>query len=198
MKKIIIPKSIKKFIAKGIIKRFIILIIGIILAAMVIQMFIADLLKTSVGNVAAFAFLILLVPFWISGIPMKLFDRSYVGTVLKIEIQNPEIKENYRDRRRSVSQFAQFMLIKDQRGKLHYTEIFDEGEIFEGRKKYYNAGDKVVHIYGTEYIRPLHPEQFQMPKVCVVCGHKNSHENADCQNCSCSLDIIITERKKRK
>ncbi len=198
MKKIIIPKSIKKFIAKGIIKRFIILIIGIVIAAMVIQMFIADLLKTSVGNVAAFAFLILLVPFWISGIPMKLFDRSYVGTVLKIEIQNPEIKENYRDRRRSVSQFAQFMLIKDQRGKLHYTEIFDEGEIFEGRKKYYNVGDKVVHIYGTEYIRPLHPEQFQMPKVCVVCGHKNNHEHTDCQNCSCSLDIIITERKKRK
>jgi len=195
MKKIIVPKSVKKYVAKQVAKRFLILAIGLAVGFLIIEMFIDELLGTYVGNWATFSLLILLVPFWISGVPLKLIDRSWYGTILSMDIKHEDVDNDLKNRR-SLSQFSQHVLIKDSRGKLHYEEIFDEGEIFEGRDKYYKVGDRVVHVYGTEYIRPMHKEELKLPKVCVVCGHKSAHTETECQNCKRSLEIYLEENGK--
>ncbi len=199
MKKIIAPDSVKKVVRKDFTSRIIKLVLLLAVFAAAIFMVIGDMAeKTSMGNWTFVLFLALVVPFLICGIPAKFFDRSYYGKIMDIEVRTATDAEISKDERRRKSGSIQHVLVQDESGKLHNVEIFDEGQMFPGREKVYNKGDRVVHVFGCPYIRPWHPKALEKKQVCVVCGNKNEHSEINCRGCGCSLEIEVYDEKGNK
>lgn len=196
MKKIIVPDSIKKKVRRDFTGRIIKLIVLLAVFTAAILLVLGDMSdKTSMGNWSFTLFVLLIVPFIICGIPAKFFDRSYYGKIISIEVRTASENEINRDERRRKSGSIQHILVEDEQGKIHTVEIFDEGQMFPGREKTYNKGDRVVHVYGCTYVRPWFPKSFEKKQVCVVCGNKNEPHDEKCRECGCSLEIEVYDEK---
>lgn len=194
MKKIIINEDIKKEITARVLRR-IFTFLGIIAAgAVLFFLFIHFFGKENlnVGNVTVISVGVLLLALYASGIPLKLIDSSWHGKIIKIENQSGDILHNLKKRKRIGMEFSRFALVRDEDGKLHYIEIFDEGHIYPNRPKYYNIGDTVVHIYGTEYLSPIHADP-EKPQTCVICGFKTEGGIGKCCHCDSDLEIRIED-----
>ncbi len=197
MKKITVPKSVRKQAVLRMLKRFLLLLVYLIPTY-----FIADYASKAMykdanfGNISfTFAF-IYAIPFLASGIPLKLFDRDWYGEILSFEIKNAKDRDiDVLNRRKAP--ITETALIKAQSGKLYKVPIYDDGELFYGnREKVYRVGDKVIHIYGTDYITPHHHETSDRPIVCVVCGHKSPNGTKNCRHCGVSLEIKVTDKAR--
>lgn len=196
MKKIIVPESIKKTVRRELTGRFIKLAILLAVFLAVILIILPDMMKdTAMGNWSAVLFALLIIPFIICKIPAKLFDRTFYGKILELEVRTATEEEIGKDERRRKSGSIQHILVQDEEGKLHNFEIFDEGQMFPGREKIYLKGDRVIHVYGCPYVRPWHPKAFEKKQVCVVCGNKNDPGLTECRSCGCSLEIEVYDEK---
>ena len=196
MKRVIVPKDIRKKARRIIYERIIKLIIYLFLAYIVIDFIYTGLQKTNFGNLSTTLFAILIVPFWISGVPLKLIERDIYGEIIKIELKNnaPEKIDNH-----SAPSVSMTALVKSQEGKLYEFPIFDECDYFYGeRERVYSVGDKVVHVCRTEYLAPIRDSDSEKPLVCVICGSKYRNKTERCRSCGASLNIITEEMGKKK
>ena len=196
MKKIIAPQSVVKKVRRK--YAFLLLKLAALLgvAWIVVDAVLAEMMeRTNIGVWTTTVVVIMAVPFIICGVPKKFFDRSYYGKILSIEVGPASEGDIKKDERRAKAESIQHALVEDERGKLHTVEIFDEGQMFPGREKRYFVGDRVVHIYGTEYLCPFMPKSFDRKKVCVWCGEKHDGDATECRYCGCSLDIKVLDEK---
>lgn len=192
MKKIIVPSSVKKRVRIDILKRFAMLFIysavAYVIAEYVFLITPSEAAQGKINSVLSIA-LIMIVPFILSGIPMKLIDRSWYGEILDFETSTARAAEidNH-----SKMPITQTVLIRTPSGKLYKREIYDEGALFHDNSgEVYRVGDTVAHVYGTQYLAPIRKFDRDRPRVCVYCGHKDIDENKICRNCGCSTDIRL-------
>ena len=195
MKKIIVPKYLRKKALFRILKRLPIFILVMWMVDCVVEYISLSIYTASgnnIGNISTvFAFLYC-IPFLVSGIPLKLIDSDWYGEIILFDVKNN--KKNSAGDGAGITQEA---MIELPNGKLKTVKIYDEGELFYGnREKVYNVHDKVIHVYGMDYLMPVRTLHKELPTVCVVCGCKNPCEDKVCKDCGAPLDIVLADKKK--
>ncbi len=139
--------------------------------------------------------LAMLLPFVITRVPFCLFDRTFVGKVKQVHVQN------------------EYVAIKGLAGSPRYnsrtlaTFVYLTVELPDGKEKQYKAaqgggfmeeykpGDTVFHLYGAKHTVVL-PEMAGDHVECPVCGDDNRAELTACHSCGHTLiksmhDVIV-------
>ncbi len=188
MKKIIVPKDIRKKAVLKMVTRFVLMLILMIPAYIVADYAIRSMYEdANFGNISFTLAFIYVMPFIFSGFPRKLFDSDWYGEIISFEIKNARRKDNA-----GAAGIKETALIKSPTGKLYNVRIYDDGELYHGRRqRIYNVGDKVIHVYGMDYITPIRHESSNSPVVCVFCGNKSPNGTEICRHCGCSLEVKV-------
>ena len=183
MKKISVPKQIRKIAVVRIVERFLFLAILLLVAYVFADYVNKNIYEANLGNYAFTLFFVYIIPFWACKIPRKLFDRDWYGEILTFETNNHEFKNyGWKDEKDKCSIHA---LIKEPNGKLHTHRITNE--------KLFKPGDNVIHVYGMDYITPIRTPLNQNKFVCVCCGADNETELKNCRYCGCTLDVKLVD-----
>lgn len=199
MKKIIVPEDLKKIGLNKIIGR--IVAFEILLVASVFIIYFADdwFSKISIENKVITYIFFFILPFALSGFPHKLIDKTWSGTVVKAEIRRVSVKDYYSRYNFSRKWMPVVDVLKDKDDFV--TETTTNVKLKEnGDLDMYSKGDKVIHVYGCDYLYVM-PKKATDPVVCVVCGMKNynKEDNARnrgyCKSCGHSLDIRFEDNK---
>ena len=199
MRKITVPKDITKYVSQGkmtAIMKFMVLFLVAFVAVFLYCVEAANIedVKIRVVSMILAVVLGLYIPYHFSGIHYYLKDKSYVGRIIEVDVKDVKISKTFRERKREAGDSIQYVMVEDDDKKLHTCEIYDDGRIYSSRARNYNLGDTVVHIYGCEYLRPMHHPDLEKPQVCVVCGFKSDSHAEKCFECGRSLDIKIEEK----
>lgn len=195
MKKIIVPKDLRKKAAIGVLWRLIKLAIALAVTFVFIDMVYHSLSETDVGNVSGTIFVVIIIPFIICGVPMKLIERDWYGEIIGFETKNNE-KQTF-DKRDNIDGYELHALVREPNGILHTCRIYDDGHNHYDQEKVYRVGEKVVHVYGMKYLMPVR-ENSEQSTACVYCGFKAPVGTKVCGECGCSMDIRIEDIAKRK
>ena len=186
MKKIYIPKQIRKIAAIRIIERFLLLAVLLLVAYVFADYVNENLHESNLGNYSFTLFFIYIIPFWACKIPKKLFDHDWYGEILSFETNNHEFKNyGWKDEKDKCSIHA---LIKEPNGKLRTHRVSNE--------KLFKPGDKVIHVSQMDYITPIRTPLNPGDIVCVVCGGDNETELTKCRYCGCDLGVKLVDEAK--
>ena len=199
MRKITVPEEIERKVKKDIGGCVVKLIVYLIIAAAAIYIFFSssgEMLDFKIRVVSIIIAVVLGIglPYYFSGLHLYFTDKSYVGRIIEVDVKDVKISKTFRERKREAGDSIQYVMVEDDDKKLHTCEIYDDGRIYSSRARNYNLGDTVVHIYGCEYLRPIHHPDLEKPQVCVVCGFKSDPHAEKCFECGRSLDIKIEDK----
>lgn len=145
-----------------------------------------------------FYVIVLCVPFLITGIPFKLIDTSWSGTVIDLKIEenlgtssNPKYiythkKENLiliikKDNEKIVRYTA--LSLTDKHKELNGSTPI--GKVYYHEHKY-SIGDRVHKYYGFRHLYFI-PQHDYVTKDCIVCGSKNNMDDSACWYCDSEL-----------
>ena len=143
-------------------------------------------------------FFLYIIPFFASGLPFKLIDKSWSGVVTEVFIKEetgtytsggsrsfPYVKnviylQVQKDNGKEVRVAAREFGIRSHAG----FPVPNEGGVTMHLDEYC-VGDRVYHFYGLKhnYIVKNKSEIIE----CVICGSHNPKERSDCLNCGYSL-----------
>ena len=145
--------------------------------------------------------LFLLLPFLLTGVPLKLIDRSFSGTVRKTEIKDT-IKYGGGGTAKGSGAYIQHDLIltveKDDGKVIQYTRLSFESPLAlfpidnprpgnaEHHKHEFREGERIYKYYGFKYPYIAHPT-LPDDKYCIVCGQKNENKESFCFSCGAEL-----------
>lgn len=132
--------------------------------------------------------IVMLIPFAITGVPHKLIDSTYYGTVKKVDIVTTTDNDSSVKPTREHLYLKNTIYLSIERpdGKLIYKKAYSGKARLQQNINTYNEGDLVFHLYGTNHIVIL-PDANDRHVHCSVCGSSNSIENDKCRNCGHSL-----------
>ena len=142
--------------------------------------------------------LICAAPFYFSGFPWKLIDRSWCGTVTDISIEQEQgVCHTSAGHGHPYIKNVIYLKVKKDNGKevylaakefgiRHYKgfPVPNEGDVTKHLEDY-SVGDRVYHFYGLKYNYIVKKNSDMVE--CVVCGSQNHKERNDCLNCGHSL-----------
>ena len=143
-------------------------------------------------------FFLYIIPFFASGLPFKLIDKSWSGVVTKVFIKEetgtytsggsrsfPYVKnviylQVQKDNGKEVRVVAREFGTRSHAG----FPVPNEGDVTMHLDEYC-VGDRVYHFYGLKhnYIVKNKSEIIE----CVICGSHNQKERSDCLNCGYTL-----------
>ena len=194
-----LPRDIAKHVNRKI-ARCIIIFVLLESIAIGISIFSREYL-TANTNIAFYIFIVLflcIIPFFVSGFPFKLIDKSWRGIVTDVLIKEETgtfmagggkafpydknviylkvKKDNGKETRITAREFG----IRSHAG----FPVPNEGDITQHLNEY-SVGDIVHHFYGLKhnYIVKKNSEMIE----CVVCGSQNQKDRNDCLSCGHSL-----------
>ena len=143
--------------------------------------------------------LMLVLPFVVTGVPFKLIDRSFSGTICKVMVKDSITSKGIRQS--SAITYVQSDLIltieKDDGKTIEYTRLsfrtpFNHyspesrpGNV-EHHKNSFVVGDRVHKYYGFRYVYTAHSHP-RNDKYCIVCGQKNENKEGYCWSCGAEL-----------
>ena len=132
--------------------------------------------------------IVMLVPFAVTGVPHKLIDRTYYGTVRKVDIvtttdNDSSIKPT---RENMYIKNTVYLSIERTNGKLIYKKAYSGNAKSQQNLNKYCEGDSVFHLYGTNTVVVL-PDPNAETVHCVVCGASNNIADNKCRDCGYSL-----------
>ena len=127
------------------------------------------------------------LPFIITGVPHKLIDRTYYGTVKKVDIETTTDSEFARPMREYLYfKNTIYLTVEEPDGKLIHKKAFAGKARLQQNLNKYQEGDRVFHLYGTSTIIVL-PGADSTSVHCAVCGESNNIADEVCRNCGHSL-----------
>ena len=194
-KRITVPRDLRKKAAVGVLWKFIKFAIALAVTLVFLDLIYQSLSKTDIGNISGTIFVILVIPFIYCRFPMNLIDRDWYGEIIGFETKNNE--RRLFDKRDKIDSFEIHALIREPNGKLHTCRIYDDGQSHTNQEQVYKAGDKVVHVYGMDYLMPVRDNK-ERSTVCTYCGFKHPYGTKLCRECGCSMDIKVETVSKRK
>ena len=194
-----LPKDIVKYVNKEI-ARCISIFAILEIVAIVISILTYDYFTKSINLIFYIIVVIFLcaIPFFVSGFPFKLIDRSWHGVVTDVIVKsetgtytaagtkafpydkNVIYLKVKRDDGKELRIPAREFGIRNHPG---FT-VPNEGDITKHLNDY-SIGDHVYHFYGLKHNRIV-KQNFEMIE-CVVCGTQNTNVRDDCINCGYSL-----------
>ena len=198
-----LPEDVKKYLQKKITSRIVKCVL-LELAVMLLLIFMGERLFSGLGMVGQIlAYIVLMIlPFIIMGVPLKLIDKSWQGEVIDVEVKTTaaftkDVKA------KQYTENSVWLTIKKSNGDIIYkkfaafssrgkpynpTQAFwsikdVKPEHFLGK---YNIGAKVFHFYGFEHLL-LVDENNKSTTTCIVCGQENDQSKRKCWECGHSL-----------
>ena len=133
--------------------------------------------------------LIIAFLFVFTGVPHKLIDRTYCGTVKKVDIVTSADNDTMPKytREHLYLKNTVYLTVELSNGKTMYKKAYS-GRVSYGQQKLqtYQVGDTVFHLYGTDAVIVL-PNPNDTEVHCAVCDTSNSVEKTHCRNCNHSL-----------
>lgn len=132
--------------------------------------------------------IVMLVPFAVTGVPHKLIDSTYYGTVKKVNIVTTADNDS------SVKPTREHLYLKNTvylgierpDGKLIYKKAYSGKASLQQNLNTYREGDIVFHLYGTNTVVVL-PDATADTVNCAVCGDTNKTDSLSCRNCGHTL-----------
>ena len=151
-----------------------------------------------------FYVIFLLIPFIITGVPFKLIDKSWSGTITNIEIkENLGTTENTKfvyvypkqdlvltiktDGGKEIEHTV-LSLVNNPRSNLNIT---NKGKAYYHTDEF-SIGDKVHKYYGYKYLFISYKKP-QQTKFCINCGVKSTLAEHTCWHCGAEILTDISE-----
>ena len=184
-----LPKDLQAYCRKRILSRVIPCILLIFVFATVLTLWGNVIFKTDNQAAQVTCYIVvMLLPFVITGVPHKLIDSTYCGTVTKVDIVTTMDSESAMKPRREQlhSRNTIYLRIEQPNGKLIYKKVYSGKAELQQNINTYNQGDLVFHLYKTNIVAIL-PNPNDDAVHCVVCGCSNRIENDHCHTCGHSL-----------
>lgn len=186
-----LPKDLKRNIIRKICLRF--LALAVMLAASVFVIFrYGDALSTGEDHHfwfgIAFKGVMLLIPFVVSGVPLKLFDTTFSGKIMSVKIK--DVLDTMSKTTINPSQLYYrpdaTLLIDTTDGRVEFRKISGGKKHPEIPIDLYAKGKDVFHLYGS-HLTVVMPGKDDLKCQCAVCGYWNDVENERCAVCSHTL-----------
>ena len=191
MKTIQLPKDLKAFAIKTALKR--IIPCALLLISFTVALFfwgdVVFPIEKDIVKVIVYT-MVMLVPFAVTGVPFKLLDQTYSGTVQKVEIATT-VDNAYHGQPTRESLYLKntvSLYILQENGKFIRRRAYEENTKTSQNLELYKIGDRVFHLYGSSQtiVFPKASDNFVK---CVVCGEINNKRDKQCQYCSHSLVV---------
>ena len=145
-----------------------------------------------------FYVIVLSIPFLVTGVPLKLIDKSWSGTITAVGVkENLGTTTNPRYLQVYPKEDLILTINKDDGGEIEHTVLsFTErrmsgtgrtpvGKIYYHTHKY-NVGDRVYKYYGFKYLYIV-TQSHQKLKNCIRCGTQNNMHDVACWYCDAEL-----------
>ena len=183
-----LPSDLKKHIQKTVLKRLIPCAILLAVFGALLLVWGERIFNMDNPNMRILCYIVtMLIPLWITGVPMKLIDRTYRGEIIGMRVKRSVDNESY------VKPTIEHMFYKNT---VYLDLRLDNGKevtvkAYEGRDTdlnpyFYKKGDRVFHLYGTKNTIVL-PAENKKAVRCAVCGLLNSTDDEKCNDCGYSL-----------
>ena len=200
-----LPVSLKRKIIRNIIIRSVVCFLLLAIFILVIILWGNKIFPATFENNKGYAglkvmfyIIFLLIPFIITGVPFKIIDKSWSGTITAVEIKenlgttsNPRYVYVYPKedliltiRKDDGKEIKQTVLSLVERFKPGQDKT-PNGKVFYHTHKY-NVGDRVYKYYGFKHLY-LVPDNYQNSKICICCGSQNKIEAQSCWYCNSEL-----------
>ena len=208
-----LPLSLRKKRARNILKRVIpcALLFALILAAIILRGEEIFDFPHLLARCVVYA-ICLLFPFVITGVPLKLIDKSFSGTVMEVKLTEntgaysqggvvwPYVRQHLvlvirKDNGETFKYTALSVGLKeDPRYKIPVVIGIGEdpqrsiqivGKI-QDHEQDYSVGDRVHKYYGFRALW-VTPQNSVDQKYCIVCGTKNDRDDSVCWSCRSEL-----------
>ena len=189
MKTIQLPKDLKAFAMKTALKRLIpcILMLTVFAVALIFWGDVIISIDKEPVRIILYV-IIMLVPFAVTGVPHKMLDRTYSGTVQKVEITTT-VDSPYQERPTRESLYYKntvFLHVKQENGVVIRQKASEKNAKAAQNLEAYKVGDKVFHLYGSTQTIVLPKEKDQLVQ-CAICGEANYKTESHCKLCGHTL-----------
>ena len=191
-----IPNDIKLFIGLRIAARLLACIAGNAAIILVLGYYKDKIAGSDISSqVLIYAIPIILV-FLATGVPLKLIDHTWCGTIENVRVREVLVHQfgrSYTTPGRGV----EYGNVVELDVKLDFGKTIKCSPIIKPLKDLksidfytfnFKQGDRVVHIYLTNYVQRLPGEEAKL-KNCVICGEVQSKEHDKCEACGHSMHI---------
>ena len=184
--KLRLPRDLRGHVRKAVFKKVAPCVLLLIVFGAVLYLFgerIFELVPPAV-RIGAYV-LAMLLPFVITRVPFCLFDRTFVGKVKHVHVQNEYVAVkglagSNLHISRTLATFV-YLSLDLPDGKEKRIKTVQSGFIEE-----FKPGDTVFHLYGTHHTIVL-PEMAGDHVECPVCGDDNRVELTACHSCGHTL-----------
>lgn len=146
-----------------------------------------------------------ILPFLITGVPFKLIDRTWRGTVVDVKVKTTiDFAGRFSASKNMGSMYHKntiHLKVKRDDGKIvdvkalelgiqnGVTSLFFDGVVFgrlDDHLDNFKIGDVVYHFYGLKRPYILHNTKKKFT-YCVICGYRNFTSDSECSGCGHSL-----------
>jgi ribosomal protein S27E len=184
--KLRLPRDLRGHVRRAVIKKITPCVLLLIAFGAVLYLFgerIFELVPPAV-RIGAYV-LAMLLPFVITRVPFCLFDRTFVGKVKQVHVQNEYVAVkglagSNLHISRTLATFV-YLSLDLPDGKEKRIKTVQSGFIEE-----FKPGDTVFHLYGTNHTIVL-PEMAGDHVECPVCGDDNRATLTECHSCGHTL-----------
>ena len=209
MEHISLPKDIRKHVRKSVLTRLLKFLILAGISFCLLYILNNRLMeKCHVIVYTGIQLFIFILPFWLTGVPFKLIDRSWCGTVKAIDIKEETGTYSAVNLRSfPYTKHSIYLTVELKNGKLIRSKVKEYGTRshngfpvpFEGNIQHhmndYMEGDIVYHFYGLTELLVVSQKQTSTANYvnCVVCGSQNPKKSSHCHCCGHSLLHTLIE-----
>ena len=189
VKNLYLPIDLKKHVKKSIMKRVIPCVILFIIFGMILLLWGNRIFNTDNLGFKYFCyFLVMIVPFGVTGVPSKLKDKTYFGIVDKVDIiTTHDLSSKIHAKQEMLyTKNTVYLNVMLPSGKELYTKVYEGKANLQQHLFTYQKGDTVFHLYGSKYTVIL-PKEADTNVQCAICGSNNDKEDSTCRNCGHSL-----------
>ncbi|MBQ5842544.1 MAG: hypothetical protein IIW63_05270 [Clostridia bacterium] len=197
----VFPKDIQKYCVNKVLKRIIpcVLMFAVLLVAIILWGDILIPLDSEYVGLKRFCYLVILsIPFIVTRVPIALFDRTYCGTVKKVDIETTP--ETYHPAEPTLETVYMkntiYLSIETPNGKKMRKKVYTGRANDAQHLSTFKEGDKVFHLCETKHTIIL-PTLSSTHCTCAVCGSVNEISNAVCYQCKHTL-VKEFENKNHK
>ena len=189
MKKTNLPKDLTLFSIKTALKRVVPCVLMLILFSVALTFWGDVILPIKKEPVKTILYVIvMLVPFAVTGVPYKMLDRTYTGTVQKVEITTT-VDNAYHSKPTRESLYYKntvYFHVMQENGVVIRQKVSEKDARAAQNLEAYKVGDKVFHLYGSTQTIVL-PEEKDELVQCAICGEANYKNECHCKLCGHTL-----------
>lgn len=191
-----LPNDVKKLVNIRILKRIVPCAVLVVICALFLVFFGDRIFNTDVIEFKISCYiLVMLVPFLITGVPYKLLDKSYCGTVERVDVVSGIGFKSSVNLKREMLYHKNIVLltIKTDEGKILQKKVREEDVQNVKNLQAFREGDVVFHLLGSDHTVII--SRGGSDKIgCAVCGSLNNIDDEKCHYCG--YTVVKKQSKK--